>query len=79
MAKMRTKEIVAAANDLLCGNELSKEENDKKYLFPESNVIDMSKLYKDGEGAFCPLCRSGGICPACHVGRHRHCGRSAVL
>ena len=25
------------------------------------------------------LCRSGGICPACHVGRHRHCGRSAVL
>ena len=60
MAKMRTKEIVAAANDLLCGNELSKEENDKKYLFPESNVIDMSKLYKDGEGAMFYWCNACG-------------------
>lgn len=55
-----TCDTVAAANDLLRGNELGKEENDKKYLFPESNVIDMSKLYKDGEGAMFYWCNACG-------------------
>ena len=55
-----TCDTVAVANDLLRGNELSKEENDKKYLFPESNVIDMSKLYKDGEDVMFYWCNACG-------------------
>ena len=55
-----TCDTVAVANDLLRDEELGKEGNDKKYLFPESNVIDMSKLYKDGEDVMFYWCNACG-------------------
>lgn len=58
--RYHTCDTVAVANDLLRDEELGKEGNDKKYLFPESNVIDMSKLYKDGEDVMFYWCNACG-------------------